>query len=55
MLLSKGIYTYEYMDDREKFNETALPEKKEFYSSLNIEHITDADYMHKKEFAKTLK
>ena len=27
LLLRKDIYTYEYMDDWGKFNETALPEK----------------------------
>ena len=31
----------------EKFNET-FPEKEEFYSNLNMEDITDADYMHVK-------
>ena len=31
------------MDDWEKFNETILPEKEEFYSNLNMEDITDAD------------
>ena len=48
MLLKKGVYPYEYMDDSEKFNETKLPEKEEFYSNLNLEDITDADYMHAK-------
>ena len=37
LLLRKGIYPYEYMDHWEKFNETALPEKEEFCSNLNIE------------------
>ena len=37
------------MDDWEKTNETLLPEKEEFYSNLNIEDITDADYMHAKK------
>ena len=32
------------MDDREKFNETLLPEKEDFYSHLNIEDIIDADH-----------
>ena len=50
MLLRKGIYPYEY--DWEKFNETALPEKDEFYSNLNMEEITDADYMHGKRVCK---
>ena len=43
LLLRKGVYPYEYMDDQEKFNETSLPEKKIFYSHLNMEDITDAD------------
>ena len=31
------------MDRWEKFNETTLPEKEEFYSDLNMEDFTDAD------------
>ena len=42
LLLQKGVYPYEYMDDWEKFNETILPGKEEFYSNLNTEEITDA-------------
>ena len=34
------------MDDWEKFNKTSLPEKEDFYSHLNIEHITNANYVH---------
>ena len=30
LLLRKGVYPFEYMDDWEKFNETTLPEKKSF-------------------------
>ena len=36
LLLRKGIYPYEHMDDCEKFNEKSLPEKEDFYSHLNI-------------------
>ena len=36
LLLWKGVYPYEYMDDWEKFNETSLPEKKDFYSHSNM-------------------
>ena len=31
------------MDDWEKFNKTSFPEK-DYYSHLNMEDITDADY-----------
>ena len=54
LLLRKGVYLYEYTDDWEKFNETTLPEKEEFYSNLNVEDITDADYIHAKR-VKTCK
>ena len=51
-MLRKRVYPYEYMDDHEKFNETSLPEKEDFYSHLNMEHITDADYAHAKKVCK---
>ena len=51
MLLRKGVYPYEYMDEWEKFNEATLPEK-EFYSNLNMEDITDADYIYVKRVCK---
>ena len=44
LLLRKGVYPYEYMDSWEKFDETTLPPKKDFYSELNLEDITDKDY-----------
>ena len=40
------------MDDWEKFNQTTLPEEEEFYSNLNMEDITDSDYMHAKRVCK---
>ena len=57
LLFQKGVYPYEYMYDWEKFNKTSLPEKEDFYSHLNMEDVTDADYAHakKKEFVKILK
>ena len=44
LLLRKGVYPYEYMDNWEKFDETLLPNKEAFYSNLNMEDITDTDY-----------
>ena len=46
LLLRKGVYPYEYMDGWDKFDETILPPKKEFYNKLNLEDITDEDYKH---------
>ena len=40
------------MDYWEKFSEASLPEKYLFYSHLNMEDITDADYMHRKRNCK---
>ena len=46
LLLRKGVYPYVYVDNWERFNETSLPSKKDFYSNLNIEDIDDIDYRH---------
>ena len=51
----KSVYPYEYMDDRQKFNETSIPEKEHFQSQLNIDDITDADFRHTKNFCKDFK
>ena len=46
VLLRKGVYPYEYMDDWDKFNEKKLPCKESFYSNLTMEDISDTDYKH---------
>ena len=51
MLLRKGVYSYEYMDQWKKF-ETKLPKTEQIYSNLNLENIIDADYMHAKRICK---
>ena len=43
MLLRKGAYSYEYMNNWKEFTKTSLPE--EFYSNLKMKDITDADYV----------
>ena len=48
------MYPYEFMDDWKKFNETSLPDSKEFYSNLNMEDITDLDYNHVKRICEYL-
>ena len=53
--LIKGVYPYEYMDSWEKFDETSLPDKEAFYSSLNIEDITNVDYRHANKVFKTFR
>ena len=40
------------MDDWENFNETSLSEKDKFYCNLNMEDITDEDYMYVKRVCK---
>ena len=52
-LLNKGIYPYEYMDSFERFEETKLPEKEKFYSSLSGKGITDEEYAHTQEVLAT--
>ena len=48
----RGVYPSEYIDYWEKFNEASLPEKEDFYSHLNMEDITDANYVHTKRVCK---
>ena len=43
------------MDNCEKFNETSLPKKDQFYGHLNMGDITDADYAHAKRVCKGVK
>ena len=54
LLLRKGVYPYEYIDSQERFNEIILPDKKAFYSELNLEDTTDKDYAHAQKVFKEL-
>ena len=49
LLLRKGVYAYKYTDNLRKFDETSLPDKEVFYSKLNEEGISNADYTHAKK------
>ena len=50
MLTRKLVFPYDYMDDWSKMEETRLPPKEKFYSSLSGKHITDEEY----SFAQTI-
>ena len=40
------------MDDFEKFSDTLIPEREDFYSHLNMDDINNVDYAHKKRVCK---
>ena len=42
----KSCYPYDYVSSIDKFKETKLPSKEDFYSKLHDEHISDEDYQH---------
>ena len=46
LVLQKGIFPYEYITSVDKLNETVLPPKESFFSSLTNSHITVKDYDH---------
>ena len=55
LFLRKGISPYEYIDTWERFDETSLPDKEHFYSSLNMEGIITIDICMQKYYMKNLK
>ena len=55
LLLRKGIYPYEYMTSRDKFNEPVPLDKKLYYSKLNDENISDSDIEHVKKVCNAFK
>ena len=47
LLIKKGIYPYEYMNDWDRFKETTLPAKEVFRNSLRLTaQCTDEEYLH---------
>ena len=49
----KGVYPYDYIDCFEKFDQTELPTKEQFYSVLNDQHVTNGEYDHARKVWKT--
>jgi hypothetical protein len=46
LLLMKGVYPYDYMNSVEKFDKETLSPRECYYSVLNDEYVSDADYDH---------
>ena len=46
LMSQKGVYPYDFMDSSEKFNQTELLTKHQFYSILNDQHITNDENDH---------
>ena len=46
LMKKKGVYPYDYRDSHQKFQETQLPKKEDFYSLLLDEDISDDEYQH---------
>ena len=51
LLLRKGVYPYDYVDNASKLQDTTLPPKATFYSMLSDEDISDDDYQHAQNMA----
>jgi hypothetical protein len=54
ILLRKGVYPYEYIDNFDTMNEPRLPVKECFKNSLKNEDISETDYQHAQNVWKTL-
>ena len=53
LLVKKGVYPYEYMDDWYKFDDKELPTIDKIYSNQNLSNITEKNYKHAKNVWKT--
>ena len=55
LLLWNLVYPYEQVDDWDKFSETSLQEKENFYNHLNMKDISDTGYKHVTRVCKDFK
>ena len=55
LLMRKQVYPYEYFTSFENFEETNLPPREAFYSSLTRECVSEDDYQHAVNVYKTFK
>ena len=52
-VIRKGVFSYEWLTNVAKLDQNCLPQKDQFFSRLNSNGITDADYAHAKDVWKT--
>ena len=53
LMKEKGVYPYDYMDSFQKFSQTQLPKRDDFYSLLTDEEISDSEYAHAQKVWET--
>ncbi|XP_036150881.1 uncharacterized protein LOC118648637 [Monomorium pharaonis] len=46
LLTRKGVFPYEYLDSVDRLNDTELPSREAFYSSLTGEEVSEDDHKH---------
>ena len=53
LMKAKGVYPYDYMDSFQKFSQTQLPKRDDFYSLLTDEEISVSEYAHAQKVWET--
>ena len=53
LMKEKGVYPYDYMDSFQKFSQTQLPKRDDFYSLLTNEEISESEYAHAQKVWET--
>ena len=53
LMKAKGVYPYDYMDSFQKFSQTQLPKRDDFYSLLTNEEISESEYAHAQKVWET--
>ena len=53
LMKEKGAYPYDYMDSFQKFSQTQLPKRDDFYSLLTNEEISESEYAHAQKVWET--
>ena len=55
LLLRKRVYPYEYMNSWERYEETSLPDKEDFYSELNEKSVNNYTMRMQKKYGNCMK